>query len=118
MQGEKAEIKYNQNKIDSIVIAISSYNEFCKARNIEFVFLPCPNKESLYYDYAGLDKQPDFLHKLHIALKERGIKTINLLEKFNVEKNNQLLYHYDDTHWNSKTSHIVTQELISCLYQK
>ena len=78
-----------------------------------FLYVPMPNKESVYYDFIPLNKQPDYLFKLDSILKEANVSTINTLEIYNNYRkiNSALLYHLDDTHWNSKATDLVSKEI-------
>jgi alginate O-acetyltransferase complex protein AlgJ len=55
-------------------------------------------------------------------LRAENVKTINSLKLYNDyrKSNNELLYHLDDTHWNSNAIRIVSEEaaktIISALH--
>lgn len=108
---------YQKNRdYDLIATAntIISYKKYCESLGIKFVFLPMPNKESVYYDFVPLAKQPDYLFKLDSILKKSNVATINTLKIYNDYrmKNKKLLYHLDDTHWNSNATEIIADEII------
>ncbi len=116
-QGAPSQIKASQEIITRTADVISLYRNYCKNKGIEFVFFPVPNKETIYFDLVPLDKQPQFLHKLYIELKKRNIPTINTVTLFNQQNHNQLLYHFDDTHWNENGIKIAAKD-IAKLVQK
>lgn len=92
---------------------IISYRNYCDSLGCGFLYVPMPNKESVYYDFIPLNKQPDYLFKLDSILKEANVSTINTLEIYNNYRktNSDLLYHLDDTHWNSKATDLVSKEI-------
>jgi len=96
---------------------ISSYKKYCESNNISFLFLPIPDKQTVYYDLVPLAHQPDYLVKLDTLLKQNGIPAINVLNLYIKERaiNNPVLYQYDDNHWNVKAVEIVTDEIIKYL---
>ena len=68
--------------------ALLSYKTFCDKNGIVFIFVPLPDKETVYYDQLpGMKKQNTFLKKLDTAIQKKGIASINALEIFNTSKN-------------------------------
>lgn len=115
LQGEKA-IQRNENDLKSNVNVIATYKKYCDSLNIEFIYLPIPNKETVYYKLVPFQKQPDYLFKLDSTLLKSNIPTVNTLKVYNewILKNDnkkELLYHYDDSHWNANGVNIVADEL-------
>ena len=106
--------EYNFDKIDKIAKTITSYKNYCDSIGVNFMFLPLPNKETVYYDKVPLDNQPDYIYKLNSILKINGVIAVNTLELFNNNKTkgSNYFYHLDDTHWNSKGVNLVADELI------
>lgn len=104
----------NISMLDSIANTISSYKNLCDSMDIEFLFVPSPNKETVYFDKVPLSKQPDYLFQLDNALNEAGVKTINSLGVFNSFRFNTdtFLYHLDDTHWNHNGVNLIADEII------
>jgi len=102
----------NRNKADAfkIIEAIQSYKKFCDSIGVDFLFLPMPNKESVYYDLVPLSHQPDFLFKLDSLLIQRKVETVNTLLLYNQnKKKNKFLYQLDDSHWNQYGVKIVAK---------
>jgi alginate O-acetyltransferase complex protein AlgJ len=88
-------------EINNSINAILSYQKYCNKNNIKFIYMPIPNKETIFFDWISLQKQPDYLKKLNQKLITNNIPIIDVLALFNLSrKNNQIVYHYDDTHWN------------------
>ena len=91
---------------------LKSYSNRCDSLGIEFIFIPIPNKETVYYRRAGMKTQPTYLNLFYSELAKRKVKFINLLEVFDAKKDSILLYHLDDTHWNSNGTNLAVDELI------
>jgi hypothetical protein len=111
-QGIKAALPYNDSSMTSVVNTILTYKMFCDSIGAEFIFMACPNKETIYFEQVPFKKQPSYLSVLDEELKKKDVKTINLLEVFNASRNKRLLYHYDDSHWNVIATELVAQEVL------
>lgn len=94
--------------------SIMSYKKYCDSIGVNFLFIPMPDKETVYFDLVPLDTQPGYLFKLDSLLNKNGVSTINTLGIYNKERQgkNNLLYHYDDTHWNSTATELIANEII------
>jgi len=100
----------NDNDINKEVEAIVSYKKYCDSIGVKFLFLPMPNKETVYYDLVPLPHQPNFLFKVNVLLNEKGISAVNTLAIYNKSRaNNKFLYQLDDTHWNSYGINVVVK---------
>lgn len=110
--------KNQLSKLDSINTAIEvieTYKSYCDSFGISLLFLPLPNKESVYYEEVPFNEQPSYIFELDKELKKRNISCINSLKVFNDyrQKSNSLVYHLDDTHWNSKGVNIIVDEIVN-----
>lgn len=96
--------------IDTVFSRIIGYKEVLKNEAIDFLYVPQPNKESVYYKYVPLEVQPNFISDLTQRLNNSGVPSIDML---NVYKNNfQLnLYQLDDTHWDSSAVYLTAREI-------
>jgi hypothetical protein len=111
LQGKKSLAKADA-RLKSVTRVITSYKQYCDAQKIDFLFLPMPNKETVYYDLVPFPSQPDLLFRLDSALHPLGIRTLNVLPLYNHERRNgALLYHPDDTHWNGYAARLVATEI-------
>ncbi|RAP32254.1 hypothetical protein DID76_00725 [Candidatus Marinamargulisbacteria bacterium SCGC AG-414-C22] len=106
-QGAFSKLEFNKVEHEEII----KMNNFCEKMEIKFIFLPIPNKETVYFNLIPLNKQPDYLIDLFDFLQKYDILTVNTLEVFNQKKANNLIYHYDDTHWNKLGVDLVATEL-------
>ncbi len=111
--------KFLHNHLEEITHNILTYKEYCDSINCNFLLLPMPSKETVYYDYVPFEKQSDYLFKLDSLLEQNGVKSINALQIYNKhrENNTSLLYHLDDTHWNSTGVNLVAKEIANTLYE-
>lgn len=89
--------------IEALVSHFSMVNKLLREQyDINYVFVPIPNKYTIYHDYA--DKHStynDFLPILAEKLTEKGILCVNLYPEF-MRRRDEILYWPDDTHWNDK----------------
>ena len=102
---------YHYEIINDIAETIAQYKNYCDSIGVKFIFLPLPNKETIYYNNVPLNEQPNYIVELNSILNKKGVTTVNTIKILNDEKDNLLLYHLDDTHWNSNGVNIVVNEL-------
>jgi hypothetical protein len=74
------------------------------------LFVPVPNKITLYSRLATARQYDGFLPRLCSALKSRGVRTVELLPAF--ERETDLLYWPTDTHWNDLGIRIAIQQTV------
>jgi len=101
IQGRRANEDVSEEKLHKAIQIIRSYNDAVKSRGIRFIFLPIPNKENIFYECLQTPR-PVFLEALIAELKKHGVETIDTQKAFEeaFRKNQVLLYHTEDTHWN------------------
>jgi hypothetical protein len=83
--------------------------------NAELVFMPVPNPYTLYHTFINNDTYDNFLPRLCTELEKRGVRTIQLYEKFREAKN--ILYFPTDTHWNAEGATIAVDQAMNVLSQ-
>jgi alginate O-acetyltransferase complex protein AlgJ len=117
--GADANKEVPKEKLDRAIQIIKSYNNALKSRGIRFIFLPIPNKENIFFESLQT-KRPVFLEKLISALKGHGIEAIDTQKAFEeaFQKNQILLYHTDDTHWNANAVKIAADLITRALERK
>lgn len=106
--------KHNDSDLQTTLNNIKTYKKYCDSLKIEFIFMPMPDKETVYYNLVPLAKQPSYLFQLDSLLNIDGISTINTLKIYNEYRNSNttLLYHFDDTHWNSNGVELISDEIV------
>ena len=118
-QGLAANKDVPEEKLKNVVEIIKSYNKAFKKIGSRFIFLPIPNKENTYCDYLPVKAKPMFLKTLISELEKDGIEVIDTQSLFDYEynRNNVMLYHNDDTHWNAKgvkvTAELIKEQIMS-----
>jgi alginate O-acetyltransferase complex protein AlgJ len=99
-------------KIQETINAIKTYNSYCKSKNISFLYLPMPNKESVYFEYIPSGSKSNYIDLLCNNLQKNEVNTINTLSVFYKNKyENKLMYHLDDTHWNRRGVQILSSSM-------
>ncbi|MDA1141035.1 MAG: hypothetical protein O3B01_20915 [Planctomycetota bacterium] len=116
VKGKESVIAPEPELIERCADSIESSQRYCRSIGSEFIFFPIPNKETVYFELAGLKEQPPFLSRLVERLKERGIHCVDTIRLFNELKRREVwLYHFDDTHWNGNATEAVAKELIGTM---
>jgi hypothetical protein len=93
------EIKLIAAKLEKLSIAFGR-------QGIKFIFVPVPNKESVYLELLAKEKLPvngqGFLIKLKKELDNRGVNSIDTYTNFRSSfRAGNRIYFADDTHWNN-----------------
>lgn len=115
-QGPTAGVQSTDALIEHLCKRMNEYEAYCESIGAKFLFLPIPDKETIFWKEAGLEKQPDFLDILTTALQKEDLPVIDtktLFEKM-VEEGT-LPYHKDDTHWNLNGVQAAADEIESYL---
>lgn len=115
-QGDIANKEVPKKDFDLTVSKIVEVDRALKAKGIQFIFVPVPNKETVYWDVLPNKTKPHFIPDLVKALNEKGVIAINTQDQFlkATIKENKVLYHTDDTHWN-KYGVLETMKLVAQL---
>lgn len=105
--------KHLESDLRTSIINIKSYKRYCDSLNIKFVFMPMVDKETVYYELVPFNQQPNYLLQMDSLLNIEGITTVNTLKIYNDyrKSNNALLYHLDDTHWNSNATELISNAI-------
>ena len=70
------------------------------SKNVHFIYMPIPNKETIYPDMLPGKPQVSVLKQLLHELEQKGVPTINLVDAFEVYRvKGGMPYQVDDTHW-------------------
>jgi alginate O-acetyltransferase complex protein AlgJ len=103
LQGARANQPVPRDQLEGAVRTIKAYRDLLASKGIRFIFLPVPNKETIYYEALGTGR-PVFLSQLVAALETQGIETVDIQKAFEGAFRNDsvLLYRAGDTHWNEK----------------
>lgn len=103
LQGIDANKASTSERIEQTALRLKGYRDFLQKKGVRFIFLPIPNKETIFYHYLKTQK-PFFLDKLVKKSRELDIEVINTQKAFEdfYQKTGSMLYHRDDTHWNEQ----------------
>jgi hypothetical protein len=112
LKGAAANEPVPEAKMNNAVAVLTRYHEVLKAQGVRFIFLPIPNKETIYYEYLGTPR-PRFLPDLQERLRARGIEVVDTQSAFEdaFRNRHERLYHPDDTHWNADGSRLAADLL-------
>ncbi|RDV13696.1 hypothetical protein DXT99_18170 [Pontibacter diazotrophicus] len=102
IEGEIANREFSEEEVDRVADVLEGYQHVLQERGIQFLFLPIPNKENVYYQLLPSQKQATFLPRLFAKLQERGVPYVDLQPSFNklYQQEQVPLYPADDAHWN------------------
>lgn len=84
-------------------INLGLMQEYCESMGAEFVFMPAPNKNSLYDENMpsyGVKAETSNVRQLFAILDFEGVNYLDLFSAFTAEE--ETLYFAHDSHWNSK----------------
>lgn len=81
--------------------------------NIDFIFLPVPNKYTIYHNIINNDKYNDFLPRIYTELRKRNVKVVELYDAY-IESKREL-YFPTDTHWNDEGINIAMSLLLKTI---
>lgn len=110
---------WKQSHIDRVVYTLKSYNNELSKNGTKLIFMPIPNKENIYWELVSGGKHNDNLKRLIEDAEKAGIETIDLLTPFQKIHNddpNILLYHLDDSHWNSYGVEVAVTQAIDKMH--
>lgn len=117
-QSEEYFVPVSDTDIKDTADKIIAYRDLFNSMGVEFIFLPIPNKETIYYNLVRGGSKQDFLERLISRLKQNRVRVIDTMTAFKMSKEqnpNQLLYLSDDGHWNKLgvdiTTNLVKQEI-------
>ncbi|MBQ8249896.1 MAG: hypothetical protein IJY93_08510 [Clostridia bacterium] len=90
------------------------YNESTR-KGAKFLFVCAPNKNSIYPEMMPsryiMNTDGRNLDRLYSALDERGVPYLDLRPILIEAKNEQLVYHKRDTHWNAEGARIAIEAI-------
>lgn len=103
-------------EIGQIVDRLNEIYEYCKERNVNFIFTVAPNKNTLYPEHMPkryLRQDMNNYDRLTAALAETDIPFVDFHDLR--DESDELLYYKTDTHWNSRGALAAYNRLMSAL---
>lgn len=111
-----------EEELCAIADALSGLDAYAKEHGARLLFVPAPNKNTVYPEYMParyLMAQPDTLSDLDRLFAFLGEKTevefLDLRPALAAAKETQLLYHKRDSHWNGLGAHIAYETIMEHL---
>lgn len=97
-------------EINAVADSLLNLYEYAASRGADFLFAPAPNKNSIYPEMMPsrytMQTEGRELDRLFAALDTRGVPYIDLRETLADAKDNLLIYHKRDSHWNTEGARI------------
>ena len=107
---ENDENRRTDEDLDLAASIIKSYHDYFVSQEIEFIFLPIPNKRDIYHELLPEEQKSNFVPLLIERLQSEGVSVVDIQVAFEeAYKNGEELYHLDDTHWNKYAVGIAAQ---------
>lgn len=105
---------YSDEDISKICDNIKKLAILVKERyNLDFIFVPLPEKYTLYHNKVNNDKESDFLQRVYNGLEQRQVPYVQVLDT--LKKSDELVYPRTDTHLNEKGSMITFEKLMDVI---
>ena len=111
----------NIEKLNMTVDILKEYKTYFSEKGIEFVFIPIPDKETIYSkklpnSYIQYSNYTGYMNDLTKQLEKENITVINLYEQYIIER--EVVFHLDDSHWNGRGVEIAVNQTIEKLNLK
>ncbi|MCK4751413.1 MAG: hypothetical protein KAT15_30360, partial [Bacteroidales bacterium] len=107
--------RYTDEEIDRYCDHIALLEKEVKQKlNMQMIFLPVPNKYTIYSSVINNDPYNEFLPRLYEGLKKRNVTFVELYDDF--MNADQILYYGTDTHWNELGVDIALNNLVETIY--
>lgn len=111
------EQRLTDREIGNIAITLSLLEEAAITQNARFIFVPAPNKSTVYPEYMPdsykvLPREGD-LERLYTALDRENVTHTALSSLF--AASDEILYHKTDSHWNNLGAAMASREILQLL---
>ena len=109
-QGDGAVKDADPKEIGKTVAVLDQYRDYLKKRKIQFIYLPIPNKETIYFDCLPSGRRSTVLQQVLAELGRTEVAMIDLLKAYEKKRQMGVMpYQRDDTHWNEVGVDIAAQ---------
>jgi len=106
-----------EREIWSAARCLALIQEYAEVRNVSFLFVVAPNKNTLYPQYMPArylrSEEAGNAERLSDALREAGVKTADLEAALRAEDG--VLYHRLDSHWNNLGAAVAHDKILDAL---
>lgn len=105
---------FSEEQLEVACRNLLEIQEYVEQQGAQFLFVPVPNKNSVYGDYMpyGSENSGRRLDALFDELDRCGVNYIDLRESFDIE---EILYLKADSHWNMLGASIAADEINSAM---
>lgn len=114
------EYNFTEKELEKAKNNLIHFRDELKKKNIDFIFMVCPDKQSIYFEYM-----PDYIKRKSIKndtdifveyiKNNTDIKVVYPKEELLKYKDKYQLYYKYDTHWNNLGAYIGYSELMKSL---
>jgi len=108
----------SERGISNVAHNIQLMSEYCKENGADFIFAPAPNKNSIYPEYMPSRYYVTNNTKNIDAVKAKLDGSVGYCDWKNfliTSKDNGLLYHKTDSHWNNFGANLASRQLLTDL---
>ncbi len=94
---------FSEDQVKAFAVTLSLIEENVTARGGNFVFVPMPNKASVYGEYMPawyIEADENNLSRITAALEEYGVTFVDMRQIMTDSKPVGDIYHRRDSHWN------------------
>lgn len=103
LQGDSVTSTADAADIERTVSILKGYSDYFRQNNITFVYMPLPNKETIFHDLLPSRRQSHILEQVLAKVADEGVVVIDLLQAYQEARNRGAPpYHVDDDHWNEQ----------------
>ncbi|WP_157152985.1 alginate O-acetyltransferase AlgX-related protein [Brachyspira murdochii] len=104
---------FSDEELEKAKNILLNFRDELKKQNIDFIFMICPNKESIYTNYIPSYIKPNISDKfVEYIRKNTDIKILYPREQLMKYKDKYQLYYKYDHHWNALGGYIAYSELM------
>lgn len=116
------EEKPSSAQLEAMQLHLETKRDWLAQRGIQYIFIPAPNKQSIYPEYLpesrNTKKQDSQLDDLISYLQNNSTFTIlDVRPQLINGKNDSPVYYQTDHHWNDKGAFIAYQRMVDFLHQ-
>ena len=104
---------YSDEELLAVVQQLLKARQLTESNGMEFIFLPIPNKETIYSKELGFQKRPDNLDRLYKMLDSAEVNYVDVLDP--LLRSSAKTYLNRDSHINETGSEIIASQIIRFL---
>jgi hypothetical protein len=104
----------SKTALNELTANLQTAQQWLAAKDIRFLFVPAPDKMTIYPEYLGLDNSHSKLNQLISALKDDSpqVNVLDLRPALLDEKLHHIVYYPYGTHWNDYGAYRAYREIM------